>query len=83
MSTIESTDRRTTAITALDLLAAAKRVWSALRNVMLRRACIAAKAEMSTIGDAPLLAIGWSKAELLAAIEDLERTTIADIQTGS
>jgi hypothetical protein len=70
------------ALTMAVPIAAARRLWSALRSMLLRRACAAAKADLSTIGDARLLAIGWSKGDLLAVIDDLERTTIADIQTG-
>ena len=82
MTTTESTDQRATAMTAVDPRSAVKRLWSALRAMLLRRACAVAKAELSIIGDARLRAIGWSKDHLLAAIEDLERTDIADSQTG-
>lgn len=50
--------------------------------MLLRRACSRAKAELRSIGDARMRAIGWSKDDLLAVIEDLERMTIADVQNG-
>ena len=74
MSRAETIHRSTSAGSWIDAAAIATRgACRALRSLVLRRACQAARAEFGAIGDAKLSAIGVNRQDLAAAIDALER----------
>jgi hypothetical protein len=72
--TTAGTAERNTATTALGRsMTTGHRLLAALRAMLLRRACAAAKAELHALGDARLLVAGWRRGALMTAIHMFER----------
>lgn len=82
MTNTEAERQRATAIISAEAIKAGRCLWPALSALVLRRACVRTRAELNTVGDTRWLTIRWSKEDLLAVLEVVERATTATGQVG-